>query len=103
MIPVLWIIALLGAIDKIRGNRINSVSLVWYLLLGWSPVVAFEPLFSGMPPGCLALVISAGACYMLGVAFLFWDERCRFFHALWHLLVVAASVCTYTGIVIYVI
>jgi hemolysin III len=76
---------------------------VWYLLLGWSPILVAEPLFSEMSPGCLALVISAAACYMLGVAFLFWDERCRFFHALWHLLVVAASVCTYAGIVIYVI
>lgn len=103
MIPALWGFALLGAWDKIRGNRVNSVSVLSYVLLGCSPLLAARPLLNGMTPGCLALVISAGACYMLGVAFLVWDERCRFFHALWHLLVVAASVCTYAGMALYVI
>ena len=103
LLVALWGIALVGALDKLRGNRVNSVSIVWYLLLGWSPVLAAKPLLSGMPPGCLALVISAGTCYMLGVAFLVWDERCRFLHAVWHLLVVAASACTYAGIALYVV
>ncbi len=103
LLVAVWGIAIMGACDKLRGGRVNSVSIVGYLLLGWSPLLAAKPLLSGMPPGCLALVLSAGACYMLGVVFLVCDDRCRFFHAIWHLLVVAASACTYAGIALYII
>jgi hemolysin III len=103
MLPLLWGIALLVAWDKLRGNRVNSVSILFNVSLGWFPVLAAKPLLTYMPPGCIVLVIATAAFYMLGVVFLCWDERCRFFHAVWHMLVVAASVCTYAGIAMYVI
>jgi hemolysin III len=103
MLPVLWGLALLCAWEKLRGSRVNSISVVSYVLLGWFPILAARPLLSAMPAGCLALVVAAGAGYMLGVLFLVWDERCRYFHAVWHLFVIAASACNFAGIAIYVI
>jgi hemolysin III len=103
MLPVVWGIALLGAWDKLRGEKVNSVSLGLYVLLGWFPALALKPLLVDMPVGCRALVVATGACYMLGVVFLLLDERRRYFHAVWHLLVMAASVCTFAGIAIYVV
>ena len=64
---------------------------------------AARPLFNHMPSGCTALVVATGALYMLGVCFLVYDERRQFFHAIWHVLVVAASACTFIAISIYVI
>ena len=49
------------------------------------------------------LVVLTAAFYMLGVVFLCYDERCRYFHAVWHTLVVVASGCTFAGIVVYVV
>lgn len=103
MLPVVWGIAMLGAWDKLRGDRVNSVSLGLYVMLGWFPALALKPLLIDMPFGCRVLVIATGACYMLGVLFLLQDERRRFFHAVWHLLVMAASVLTYAGIALYVV
>jgi hemolysin III len=103
MLPVVWGIALLGAWDKLRGDRVNSVSLGLYVMLGWFPAVALKPLLIDMPAGCRILVFASGACYMLGVVFLLQDDRRRYFHAVWHLLVMAASVCTYAGIALYVV
>ena len=39
-----------------------------------------------------------GACYLLGTFFLFYDARVKHFHAIWHLLVIAGSVCHFLGI-----
>jgi hemolysin III len=102
-IPVMWGIAILGAWDKLRGERVNSISLWLYVALGWFPIVAAKPLYDSLPWGCLILVIAAGSCYMLGLAFLLRDERRQYFHAVWHLLVVTAGVLTYAGIATYVL
>ncbi|MBI3864943.1 MAG: hemolysin III family protein [Planctomycetia bacterium] len=103
MLSALWGIALFAVWAKLRGDRVNSVSIGFNLLLGWFPILAARPLLTNMPTGCLSLVIGAGACYMIGVVFLSWDERCRFFHSIWHTFVVAGSACTWAGIVWYVI
>jgi hemolysin III len=102
-IPVMWGIALLGAWDKIRGDRVNSISLWLYMLLGWFPVLAAKPLLSSLPIGCTILIVTAGACYMLGLVFLLRDEKRQYFHAVWHLLVMTAGVLTYAGIAVYVL
>ncbi len=103
MLPVLWSLALLWACDKLRGHRVNSTSVVSYLSLAWLPMVAARPILNAMPAGCTALVFAMGACYMSGIPFLVCDDRRRYFHAVWHLLVVAASACSYAAIAIYVV
>ncbi len=103
MLAAVWGVALVCAWNKLRGDRVNSISVVSYVLLGWFPMLAVQPLLTAMPAGCLTLVIASGAGYMLGVVFLVWDERVRYFHALWHLFVVAASACNFAAIAIYVV
>jgi hemolysin III len=103
MLPAMWGIALYATWVKLRGHRVNSVSVGFNVAMGWFPVVAAKPMLTSMPAGCTALVVASGTLYMLGVVFLCHDERRRYFHAVWHLLVVAASACTYAAILLYVI
>jgi hemolysin III len=103
LLPLLWGISLLFAWDKLRGHRVNSVSLLPYVVLGWFPILAFKPMLSAMPIGCRLLVIASGACYMLGVLFLMKDRHYRYFHAVWHVCVMAASGCTFAGIAVYLV
>jgi hemolysin III len=103
VLPLLWGLALLWAWDKIRGHGVNSTSVIPYVSLAWLPMVAARPLLRVMPAGCTALVLAMGACYMGGIAFLIYDDRWRFFHAVWHLFVIAASACTFAAIAIYVV
>jgi hemolysin III len=103
LLPLLWGMCLLFAWDKLRGHQVNSVSLLPYVVLGWFPILAFKPMLMTMPTGCLLLVIASGACYMLGVLFLMKDRRHRYFHAVWHLCVMAASGCTFAGVALYLI
>jgi hemolysin III len=102
MLPVQWGLALLWSWDKLRGHRVNSISVVSYLLLAWLPTVAAPQFLFSMPAGCTALVLGMGACYMLGVVFLVYDDRQRYFHAIWHFFDVAASACSFAAIALYV-
>lgn len=103
LLPVLWGTALLCAWDKLRGNRVNTVSIVPYVALGWLPIFAAKPLLTAMPSGCLLLAAVAAACYMVGILFLIGDRRYRYFHAVWHVLVMAASASTFAGIAVYLV
>jgi hemolysin III len=103
MLPVLWGLALLWAWDKLRGHRVNSISVVSYVSLAWLPMIAARPILAAMPAGCAALVFAMGACYMSGIPFLLYDDRRRYVHAIWHLFVVAASACSFAAIAIYVV
>ncbi len=103
LLGAMWAIALIGVWNKLRGHRVNSVSVTFCVVLSWLPAIAAHPLLTYMPFGCSVLVILGAALYMLGVVFLCRDERCRYFHAVWHALVVAASASVYAGIALYVV
>ncbi|MFN0052621.1 MAG: hemolysin III family protein [Planctomycetales bacterium] len=103
MLALIWGVALVGAWSKVRGWRTNSISVGLYLAAGWLPVVAARPLIESMPLECLLIVIASGLAYTTGVVFLVLDERRRFFHAIWHLLVIIASGGFYAGISWFVV
>jgi len=100
----LWAVALGGFLSKaLFAHRvtIGTVSTVLYLVLGWSPVLVSVPLVHALPmPLCLWL-LAGGVCYSLGLLFFHFDDRVPYFHATWHLLVIAGTACHYLGILIY--
>jgi hemolysin III len=100
----MWVVALGGFLSKaLFAHRVSigTVSTVLYLVLGWSPVLVSVPLVHALPmPLCLWL-LAGGVCYTLGLLFFHFDDRVPYFHATWHLLVIAGSACHYLGILIY--
>ena len=50
----------------------------------------------------LLWIVAAGAFYSIGTIFLAFDLRVRYFHAVWHMFVVAGSTCHYVGVLVYV-
>ena len=101
---VIFGIAAAGFISKgAFAHRVESgsVSAALYLLLGWSPVVATKPIIAAVPlPLCLWLA-AGGVCYTVGVIFFNYDQRVRYFHAAWHVMVMAGSACHYFGTLFY--
>jgi hemolysin III len=100
---VIWGLALIGVMLKFRfAGRFNVVSTLLYIGLGWIVVVAIKPLIAALPPGGLALLVAGGLCYTGGAAFYLW-ERLPYNHAIWHLFVLAGSVCHWVSIFFYVV
>lgn len=98
-----WFFAFAGIILKIfLGKRFMIASVLSYLLMGWIGVVAVQPLFAALGFVPIALVVAGGGAYSLGVIFFAWKSL-RHHHAIWHLFVLAGSICHFLAISIYVI
>lgn len=97
LLVFLWAIALWGFVNKaILNYRIHSISTMTYLLLGWLPAI---PLYGRVSMELFLYVLAGGVIYSLGVLFLINDRRVKYFHAVWHLMVMAASIVHLIGIV----
>lgn len=96
---LVWGIALFGFFSKAAfGHQIDAVSTVLHVTLGWLPVAALKPMIGLVPSGLLWAMFYGGLCYTVGTFFLQRDERVPYFHAIWHLLVIAGSVFHFLGI-----
>jgi hemolysin III len=99
----MWVIALYGFTTKVAfKHRIEGISVWLYLVLGWLPVIALPQYFSVMPVACMLWVLAGGVFYTVGAVFLMLDHKWSFFHAIWHVMVIAGSMCHYLGIWYYV-
>ena len=90
-------------IAKVFFTRLHNVAVWAYVCLGWMPVVAVKPILEVMPSGALLWIVAGGACYTLGTLFLLRDERVPFFHAVWHLFVMAGSACHFYAVYRYIV
>jgi hemolysin III len=102
MLCVLWGLTIGGCFFKACfGCRYNIVSTIIYLLMGWALVWTGGDLFRSMPATLIALIITGGALYTIGVV-IYLSERWKWNHAVWHSLVLAAALCHYAAVLMTV-
>jgi hemolysin III len=100
---VAWGVAILGVVQtSLALDKLKFVSLITYLALGWLIAVAFKPLLAALPIGALIWLAAGGLCYTLGVVF-YVGKRIPLNHAIWHLFVLAGSICHFFAILLYVL
>jgi hemolysin III len=93
-----WATALVGAgLKLLLPGRFDRLSIAFYLLLGWSGVIAYRPIAAVLPSSALWLLAIGGVLYSAGVAFHVW-ERLRFQNAIWHAFVLLAACCHYAAV-----
>ncbi|MFO1381337.1 MAG: hemolysin III family protein [Chitinivorax sp.] len=98
-----WGLALLGIIQELwLGKRTRKLSMFIYLAMGWMVVAAIKPLLAVLPVAGFWWLAAGGLCYTGGIVFYVLDERMRHAHGIWHLFVLAGSVCQYWCILNYV-
>ena len=99
LLGIIWGLALLGIAAKCAvGFRFPRLSTVLYVAMGWLVIVAIQPLVTHVSPAGIAWLVAGGLCYTGGVAFYATDGRLRYGHAIWHLFVVAGSVCHFCAV-----
>jgi len=98
-----WSLAVAGVVVKsFAVDRFEVASALVYLFQGWFIVVAVGPLLHAIGWHGLLWLGAGGVAYTLGIVF-FALDRLRYFHAAWHLFVLAGSVAHYFAILFYVI
>lgn len=104
LLGVVWGLAVAGVALKIFDKASNPYfSTGLYLLMGWVVVIAVDPLFARMPTAGLLWLLAGGLWYTVGVVFFATDSRLRYGHLIWHLFVMAGSVCHYFAVLWYAI
>jgi len=84
------------------GRRTRVLSMILYVVMGWLAVVAVRPLLEALPAGGAAWLLAGGIIYSVGIYFFVNDERIRHGHGIWHLFVLAGSVCQFVSVARYV-
>ena len=98
-----WGLTVLGVFFKIFFvHRLKILSPLIYLLMGWLLIFAVKPAMELIPRAGLQLLLAGGLFYSFGLIFYSW-KRLLFHHAIWHLFVLAGSVCHYFAVFYHVI
>jgi len=99
---LVWGLALLGVGLK-ASKRLNrpALSTGLYLTMGWIVVIAVKPLLELVPTGGLWWLVAGGLAYTGGVVFFVFDNRWRYSHFIWHLFVLAGTVCHFFAVFWY--
>lgn len=99
LLLLVWSMATLGCYSKIvAGHRLNNMTSITYVLLGWIPAML---LINYVTMLCFSTMALGGVLYTLGTRFLQNDHRRWYFHAVWHVLVIVASACHYSAIIMF--
>jgi hemolysin III len=103
MFVVIWLLAVSGIIFKIFFvHRFKIISTIAYVFMGWIIIFAIKPLIDSLPSGGVVWLIAGGLAYSLGVIFYAW-KKLPFNHAIWHLFVLAGSICHFFAVIFYVL
>lgn len=98
LLAVAWGLGAVGIAWKVCClERFPILGPVYYLVMGWLAVVALEPLVASLSAAEMAWLVAGGLAYTGGVVFYAW-KRLPYNHAVWHLFVLAGSVCHFTTI-----
>lgn len=100
---VVWGLAAVGiALKLTAGVRWPVVSTLVYIGMGWLVVFAIQPLLARVPGPGIALLVAGGLAYTGGVVF-YAQPRMRFAHFVWHLFVLAGTVCHFFAVLRYAV
>lgn len=93
-----WAIAFAGVALCLYYKNLPSPMKLIYGVQGWLPVLTIGTIMEAGPDGLIHWLIAGGLFYTLGALFLILDRKVNYFHAIWHMFVMAGSACHYVGI-----
>jgi len=103
MFGLVWTLAVLGiAQELLYARRGRVLSLVIYVVMGWLAVVCTGPLVNALGRAGFAWLAAGGLLYTAGIGFYATDHKLRHGHGIWHLFVLAGSICHYIAVLLHV-
>ncbi len=103
LLGLVWALAVAGMLQEhFLGRRTRKLSLLLYALMGWLVVIAWGPLTQALPTGGMAWLLAGGLAYSAGIYFYVRDSRVRHGHGIWHLFVLAGSLCHFLCMLLFV-
>ncbi len=100
---VTWTLAIGGIILKLfYTGRYNLLSTIMYVVMGWNIVFAIVPLMENLTMAGFYWLLVGGIIYSIGAVFFIFD-KVKYMHAIFHLLVLAGTMCHFMAVYFYVL
>lgn len=98
---LVWGIAVVGVAIKFVGSvRYKKLSTLLYIAMGWLIIIAIKPLYLNMQPWGVFWLVAGGVAYTAGCGF-YAAKQIRYAHFVWHLFVIAGTVCHFIAALRY--
>ncbi len=103
MFGTIWTLALAGVVFKLfYTGRFKRLSTMIYIAMGWLVMVAAKPMWSALDGWTLGWLLAGGICYTGGTVF-YHRPSLKYSHAIWHMFVLAGSLCHYVAVMAHVV
>jgi hemolysin III len=103
LFAVVWSLAVAGIVFKsFAVGRFAVASTIVYLFQGWLVIFVARSVVHAIGWHGMLWLIAGGVAYTLGIIF-FALDRLPYFHAAWHIFVLAGSIAHYFAILFYVV
>lgn len=101
---VVWLLALVGIVYELlpRTSEHRIVPVALYLLMGWLALLLADPLLEKLSVTGFSWLLAGGLFYTFGLIFYALEDRVRYFHAVWHLFVIAGSLLHFAVVYRYI-
>ena len=84
-------------------KRYSTISMCCYILMGWAIVLNLRLGIEALTPTGFALVLAGGIVYTIGAILYGVGKKRRYFHTIFHVFSVIATVLQYLGVFLYVL
>lgn len=105
MLTLIWGMAAVGLVlDLLVKKRIKWLQVLIYLTMGWACILNHTALSEALTASGTAWLGAGGVAYTFGVIFYVLDKMNKLPHAhgIWHLFVLAGSICHFITIILFV-
>ncbi len=101
LLGLIWTMAAIGLIlTAIPATRHSRASLILYVAMGWLALIAVRPILLHVPLPGILWIGTGGVAYTGGLLF-YGMHRLRYHHFVWHLFVIAGTVCHFFAVLWY--
>lgn len=99
LLGVVWGLAVFGSVLKaVFLPRFDKLGTALYVVMGWLIVLVSRPLLESVSTSGLIWLFAGGLAYSGGVYF-YLKKEIRYGHLIWHLFVIAGSLCHVLAVV----
>lgn len=106
ILSIVWALAVAGILSEVflTGRAVKVGQLVIYLAMGWACAYDLESLRAVLSDSGFQWLAVGGLAYTAGVVFYVLDKLGRLSHAhgIWHIFVLAGSICHFIAVIGYV-
>jgi len=101
---IVWFAAALGIVlNSIDLQSTKIFSMICYLLMGWCIIFRFNVLLKAVETPGIVLLVAGGVAYTIGTIFYGLGKKIKYFHSIFHLLILLGSILQFFCIWLYVV